>query len=170
MKIRECILPSDSLTNKYLPANYKDAFECVCKTEKQITADDLQVAFWTESPKWVQNLFKLRNNIVRLVGLKTDKPDSEFISNCIRNSIYNKDFMISDKSEKETVVKLSDKHLDAYMSIYINDLYAREKEIKVITVVDIHNWLGYVYFYAICPFHKLVVKSMLKHVLKKSIK
>lgn len=170
MKINESKLPSDSLVNRYLPVNYTDAFLCTVEIEKQMTADDLQIAFWTDSPKWIQKLFKLRNNIVKLVGLKTDKSDSEFVSNCIRNSKCDDTFIVSDKSENETVIKLSDKHLDAYMSIYIKDLEGKKKEIIVITVVDIHNWLGYVYFYSICPFHKLVVKSMLKHVLRNFVK
>lgn len=170
MKIKECKLPSDSLVDKYLPANYTDAFLCTVEIEKQMNADDLQIAFWTDSPKWIQSLFKLRNNIVKLVGLKTDKADSEFVSNCIRNGKCDETFMISEKSENETVVKLSDKHLDAYMSIYIKDLERKKKEITVITVVNIHNWLWYVYFYSICPFHKLVVKGMLRNILKRFIK
>lgn len=166
MKIKKSSIPSDSLTNNYLPASYVDVFSCQFAMNKAITADDLQVAFWTKHPAWVGRLFAIRNSVVKLVGLKTDKGKSQQVEDCIREGRCSDNFCVKEKSENETVVKLSDKHLDAYMSVHLKELEQNEKLVNVITVVDIHNRLGYIYFYIICPFHKLVVKGMLKHIVK----
>lgn len=165
MKVRKTDIPKDSLVNSFLPANYSDAFSCNFNTTKEITADDIQVMLWTDWPKWVERLFKIRNSIVKMVGLKGDRPDAQIIEDCIRNNNKLRDFFVVCKSENETVIKLSDKHLDAYMSIYLSDTSSKQKTVTSITVVDIHNWLGYIYFYSICPFHKIVVKGMLNEVI-----
>jgi len=170
MKIKKAEIPADSLTNNYLPANYTDVFSCEFNTEKKITPDDIQATFWTTRPKWVERLFKIRNSIVKIVGLKGDDPDPEIMKKCIHD---NEDYgllSVMGKSENETVIRLSDKHLDAYMSVYLEDVGCNKQLVSVITVVDIHNWLGYIYFYSICPFHKIVVKSMLKQAIKEMSK
>ncbi len=166
MKVKKIEIPEDSLVNSFLPANYSDAFSCDFNTAKEITADDIQVAFWTKWPKWIERLFKIRNLIVRVVGLKGDRPNAEIIEDCIRNNKKLGDFFVVCKSENETVIKLSDKHLDAYMSVYLSDINDNRKSLASITVVDIHNRLGYLYFYSICPFHKIVVKGMLKQAVR----
>lgn len=166
MKVKQIEIPKDSLVNTFLPTNYSDAFSCDFNTAKEITADDIQVAFWTKWPKWIERLFRIRNLIVKVVGLKGDSSNAGMIEDCIRNNKEYKEFSVVCKSKNETVVKLSDKHLDAYMSIYISDIQGKQRSVASITVVDIHNWLGYIYFYSICPFHKIVVKGMLKEVIR----
>lgn len=167
MKVKKTGIPEDSLTNNYLPANYTDAFSCNFCTDKELTADDIQIAVWTDWPAWIKCMFSIRNSIVKIVGLKGDNRDPEEIKDCIRNSKDLGMFSIADKSQNETVVKLSDKHLDAYMSVYLTNTENNHRSVTVITIVDIHNRLGYIYFYTIAPFHKIVVKGMLKHVIKK---
>ena len=166
MKVKKVEIPKDSLINGFLPANYSDAFSCNFNTAKEITADDIQVVFWTEWPKWVKRLFKIRNFIVKVVGLEGDRPNDGTIEDCIRNDKKLKDFSVVCRSENETVIKLNDKHLDAYMSVYLSNAEDNQKSVASITVVDIHNKLGHIYFYLICPFHKIVVKGMLKQVIK----
>ncbi|MFV0537523.1 MAG: DUF3788 family protein [Dysgonomonas sp.] len=120
MKVKKVEIPKDSLVNTFLPANYSDAFSCNFNTAKDITADDIQVAFWTKWPKWIERLFKIRNFIVKVVGLKGDSSNSEIIEDCIRNNKEYKEFSVICKSQNETLIKLSDKHLDAYMSVYLS--------------------------------------------------
>ncbi|WP_101688793.1 DUF2867 domain-containing protein [Dysgonomonas massiliensis] len=170
MKIKKSDLPVDSLMRKYLPANYYDVFSCV--TDEEISPDDLMIEFWTKPPKWVAFLFTLRNKIVKKIGLKgadsgDDQSQNELIE-CIRQGTSYSIFSVEGKSEYETVLKLSDRHLDAYVSAYIVKASEGKYCISISTVVDIHNWLGYVYFYPICPFHKLVVKGMMRHILTKA--
>lgn len=155
-----------SLTRKYLPCNFWDAYKCAVESESTITPDDLQVAFWANTPNWVAGLFKLRNAVVKLVGLKTGKGEFQKIEQCIREGKTYNMMSVAEKSDKETVITLKDKHLNAYMSVYIKDNRSNCKEINLITIVRFHNLFGYIYFYSIAPFHKIVVKGMLKHTLK----
>ena len=70
MKVRNSSIPPDSLVNKYLPAKYSDSCECEIISDKEITADDIQISLWTDMPDWVNHLFKLRNLLVKPFGLK----------------------------------------------------------------------------------------------------
>lgn len=166
MKVEKAIIPADSLVFKYLPANYSDAYKSTFVPSVTFTPDDLQVAFWTSSPKWVSFLFRIRNSIVKLIGLEADKTNKEELEKCIRENKSYKIFSVVSKSQNETVLKLSDKHLDAYMSIFIANQDNNFQTLYSITVVHFHNRLGYVYFNIIRPFHAIVVKSMLKQILK----
>ncbi|GGK09304.1 DUF2867 domain-containing protein [Parabacteroides faecis] len=169
MKVRNSTIPPDSLINQYLPANYSDSFECETDSDKKITPDDIQVSFWTTMPGWVNQLFKLRNLLVKPFGLQAGEGKIQEFKECIRSGGNCSFASVTDKSPQETIVCLDDKHLCAYLSIHIENLEGNRKKIRSITVVHFHYWLGYVYFYTICPFHYLVVRNMLRYTLKKLI-
>ena len=57
--------------------------------------------------------------------------------------------------------RLDDKHLVAYMSVYIEG-----GQVFASTVVRYHNKLGVVYFNLIRPFHVLVVKNLFKQMMR----
>ena len=169
MKVKKTSIPQNSLANNYLPANYTDAFCCDVITKHQLTADDLQISFWTVMPKWVEALFNLRNLLVKPFGLQSDNFEQHVqeFEDCIRNGKSTKLASLSARSENETVICLNDKHLKANMSVLIKDIGAQKKRIYLSTIVHFHNWTGRAYFYAICPFHHLIVRSMLKSTLKR---
>lgn len=170
MKVRNSTIPSDSLVNKYLPADYSDAFECEISTDNKITTDDIQISFWTDMPGWINQLFKLRNLLVKPFGLEAGEKKIEDFIDCVRSGGKCDFASVSDKSPQETIISLNDKHLQAYLSIHIEELGENRKKIRSISIVHFHYWLGYVYFYIIYPFHYLVVRNALKHTLKKLIK
>jgi len=165
MKISKGKIPSQSLVNNYLPVNYSDVYvSTVTNLKDDITPDDIMVSFWTTMPKWVDNLFKLRNTLVKPFGLKTD--DSSKLADlerCVRTGSESGLVSVVDKSPDETILKLTDKHLSAYISVYIED----RKNIYVTTLVNFHKKLGYIYFYTIYPFHHMVVKSLMKSTILK---
>ena len=169
MKVRNSSIPPDSLINKYLPANYSDSFECEIISDKEITADDIQISLWTDMPDWVNQLFKLRNLLVKPFGLKGGEDKIQDFKESIRSGGSCGFAAVPDKSPQETIVRLDDKHLCAYLSVHIENLEENRKKVRIITVVHFHYWLGYVYFYTICPFHYLVVMNILKYTLKKFI-
>ncbi len=167
MKISKTIVPPQSLVTKYIPASYTDAFVCDFTSNEPVTADDIQIAFWSDSPKWVNALFVFRDWLVKPFGIqggsgrvKTD------IENCIRSGGQYKFVSIPDKSANETVLCANDKHLKMYFSVQTQATGSQQK-VTVSTIVHFHNWLGNVYFYTIYPFHYLVVKAMLQHIIRK---
>jgi hypothetical protein len=166
MKVYKSTIPPGSLIEKYLPADYSDIYACEVDFEKDIFPDDLMVNFWTNNPSWINALFKLRNFLVKFVGLKGSKNNSlEELEKCIRTGGTLDFVSVPAKSDNETVLILSDKHLNAYLSAHIKSEGER-KTISVITLVKFKNKLGRIYFFFIRPFHDIIVKVMLKRSIK----
>jgi len=166
MKVKKSAIPKSSLIENYLPADYSDVYACEVYSEKEITSDNVMVGFWTDSPAWINALFKLRDFLVKFVGLKSSGGNSlEEFEKCIRSGGTYRFISVPAKNSNETVLLLSDKHLDAYMSVHVESR-EKNKTISAITLVHFKNRLGRVYFFMIRPFHSLVVKSMLKRSLK----
>jgi len=167
MKVTKSVIPSGSLIEKYLPTDYSDVYACEVGFEKEIIPDDIMVNFWTDFPSWINGLFKLRNFLVKFVGLKGTKNSNikEFEKSIRRGETYN--FVsVPAKSNNETILLLSDKHLNAYLSVHIKSEEVR-KTISAITLVNFNNKFGRLYFFVIRPFHGLIVKSLLKRSVKK---
>lgn len=165
MKICKSEIPVHSEIRKYLPCNYHDTFMCITDEQKNISTDDIMVAFWTTMPKWLNILFKIRDTLVKPFGLVTgENGDSKLLGQAIRNGGDYKLMSVVGKTENETVISLNDKHLIAYFSVYMEK--EEKRKIYLTTLVRFHNKLGFIYFYAIRPFHAIVVKNMFQQVLK----
>ena len=158
MKTKQIPFPGDSLAAKYLPADYADAFECACPLPPTVTPDDILQGFSTMTPGWVEALMKLRNALVRPFGLKygNDKEASKSVLG-----------QMTDRSENETVSSMDDKHLLFYVSVRLVRETPETARVTMGTIVHLHNRLGKVYFTVIRPFHKIIVQSSLKRVLRK---
>ena len=168
MKINKTTMPSGSLMENYLPADYSDVFACVTDTPKEIIPDDIMVNFWTDFPQWINALFKLRNFLVKFVGLKSAEKDNvKELEKCIRTGEAYDFVSVPAKSGNETVLLLSDSHLKAYLSVHVES-GNEHKTISAITLVHYKNLLGRIYFFIIRPFHGLIVKSLLKRALNNS--
>ena len=168
MKVRKAKILKTDLIHQYLPAHFTECLQCTFAGKKKITADDIMVAFWTVPPKWVDNLFKFRDILVKPFGLKGgNKANKKEFENSIRTGgTYN--FMsILPKSEQETILCANDKHLVMYLSIKVEEINETDKRVTASTLVNFYNLLGRVYFFCIYPFHCIIVKAMLKSVLNR---
>ena len=171
MKCHKTIIPANSLTQKYLPVDYTDAFACEVTNTKKLSADEMMIVFWTAMPGWANALFKLRNVLVRPFGLVTEegKDYVEELKEMIHTGSGSAGLMsVTAKSDNETVVFLSDKHLDVYMSVFVEE-EGRLQTATAITLVRYHNRLGKIYFSLIGLFHKVIVKSTLKNTLRRIV-
>jgi hypothetical protein len=167
MNVKSTPIPTDSLANKYLPADYLDVFACESTSDTLSTPDDIIISFFTDMPGWVNALFKIRNFLVRFVGLKGGDNDINQLEECVRTGGKYGFISVPDKNDHETVLLLEDKHLNAYLSVHIAETATNKRIVSLITVVHFNNLLGNIYFAVIKPFHKIVVKSMLKRILYK---
>jgi len=166
LKVKKSKIPSDSISGNYLPADHSDVYACVMDTEKEIFPDDIMVNFWTDFPRWITALFKLRDFLVKFVGLKgSDSDNVKELEQCIRTGETYDFVSVPAKSANETVLLLSDKHLDAYLSVHVESREG-QKTISAITLVNFKNKLGRFYFFVIRPFHGMIVKSLLKRSVK----
>jgi hypothetical protein len=100
-------------------------------------------------PKWVVALLNVRNRIVKLFGLKTGTESEATI------------FPVIAQNENEILMGVNDKHLNFRVSVLID----REKSyIYTTTLVHYnHNW-GKIYFLFVKPFHKIIVRAMVKRL------
>lgn len=161
MKIHKTAVPPRSLLAAYLPGNYHDCFTYNMNCRRKVSPDDLMVAFWTTMPGWVNMLFKLRNALVKPFGLETDNGDAKQLEKALRSGKDYRMMSVVGKTDNETAISLDDKHLKAYLSVYVE-----AREIHLSTLVRYHNRLGFFYFNLIRPFHTLVVKSTFRRIMK----
>ena len=141
--------------------DYKDEFS-VNIENNNLSIQEVYIKLFSSAPKGVEFLMKLRNKIVGVFGLKTEMK---------RNK--NPNFKVGDKvgifkiygiSENEIIAGEDDKHLDFRVSVLRKVL--DETTITVLTTVQYNNWFGKLYFIIVKPFHKIVVKSMIKNASK----
>jgi hypothetical protein len=104
-------------------------------------------------PGWVNVLFSIRNRIAGLFGLKTDRNTRE-------DDTF---FSLVEKREDEIVMGEDDKHLNFRASI-LKD--AANGAISLTTVVHYNKLWGKIYFFPVKPFHKIIMKALLKRYLK----
>jgi hypothetical protein len=125
-----------------------DTYQIVAKTDKSVAEISKELM---QLPAWVSWLFKLRNAIVGVFGLKAGKSDVAF--------------PIISQTDNEVVSGLGDTHLDFRASI-LKDPTA--STISLTTVVHFNNVWGRVYFLPVKPFHKIIMRSLLGMYMKNS--
>lgn len=122
----------------------------------------LQVAhaMFEQPPAWVNALMAVRNRIVRVFGLKT--PESAAAGpGGARVGI----FPLLSQSPGEVVMGLDDKHLDFRIWLAVRDK-SDGTEVWTSTLIRFNGASGRIYLFLIKPFHKLLVRHMLRRALR----
>jgi len=171
MKVKKAKILEDELVHPYVPdMDHVDAYACDFECAHEVTADDLQIAFWTDFPPVVTKLFKLRDWLVKPFGVQTgggSQKEKEELTEAIKQGGEFRFFSVVAKSAHETMLELEDKHLRCFVSLKVTALDENRKNAKATTLVKFHNAFGRAYFFVIRPFHRLVVGTSMKHVLGK---
>ncbi len=158
-KISVSELPKNSKVVGFITRiNYEDTFS-VALQNKEMAIEDVYLNVFAHSPKWVNNLLKLRNNIVKLFGIKTNvgKMKKESLKVGKKTGI----FKIYAIYKNELIAGEDEKHLDFRISVLKN-----EGILTISTLVQYNNWFGRLYFFIVKPFHKIIAKSMMKSAVK----
>jgi len=167
MNTKKIPVPQNSLIFSYLPATYSDSYECDFISSKEISTDDIVIALWTTWPEWFKSLFKLRGILVKPFKVKSNINDIiEAIKDCINGKTM-KYLSVPSKSNNETVLCGSEKHLTFYLSAMTQEKTGGIKSITITTLVNCHNLPGYCYFYIIAPFHKIIIRVLLNNLTKR---
>jgi hypothetical protein len=134
--------------------DYTDTFSTELRQDSDIK--DLYLRLVNTKSKTIDFLMSLRNKIMSIFGAKTvineTKGDFAVGNNVGLFKIYYID-------EKEIISGLKDSHLDFCISFYKID-----NQVLLSTLVKYNNTFGKVYMNIIKPFHKLIVKNMLKNL------
>jgi hypothetical protein len=140
-------------------ADYADAFAVVVP-RGDLDARAVAALALSDLPDWAGWLLSIRNIIMRPFGLKTDE-------------IVDAPPVLQEGPET-VVLGLNDDHLDFRTQFRTDTIRLGPQGphlgmVTVTTVVRTHNRLGRVYLATIMPFHKLVVRSLLKRVAVKLV-
>ncbi len=164
---KKTTIPSDSLVERFLPADYTDAYCREVATGKTLSPDEIMIGLWSSTRRiwWMAALFGLRNFLVRFVGLKGGGGfDVAAFDKAIREGGSYGFTSVPAKNDHETVMMLTDKHLDAWLSVYVA-AEGTPKRVSFITLVKFKQRLGRIYFFVIRPFHTIIIKSLLKRAV-----
>jgi hypothetical protein len=160
------VIKLDHIPEKFLILNGFDRID-YCDTYKieispgsrsidKITTDILM------TPLWVDNLMKLRDNMVKRFGLRATQkneviPESHY-------SIGSKAvfFTVIDRDEYEIVMAENDKHLNFKTSVRVEN-GSSNSFVYLSTIVQFNNFFGRLYFLPVKPFHRAIMKSLLRN-------
>lgn len=155
--------------SRYVDRDYMsciDFSDTFATTNHENNLQEIAHLIFDNPPGWVRWLFTLRNNFVKLFGLKTELPADYNERFAIGGYVgFFKIFSISDG---EIFLGADDKHLNFRAIIsYSNDV---SHNIEVITLVQYNNLAGKMYMRVIKPFHRIVVKRMVSNAYKNHLK
>lgn len=144
-----------SLINNYLPADYLDSFSKEVIVNKNITPDAFFDMAFNQFPCWINWLLKLRNALVKPLGLDTKSRFSD---------------SVCEKSANEIIWGMPDKHLNFHVSMWCGEFQSNKQELCITTVVKFNNILGRLYFFFIKFVHGIIIRSLLNNIQKKMYK
>jgi len=172
MKIVEINFPEKSLLfNNYKKYHYTDCFQGAFVSKgKVFTPTEVANVFFLSIPKFAQIMLRVRNKAVSLLGLKasgdTDKIKELNAFDYKKNDQLG-NLNVFDINSDELVFGMDDKHLDFKASLLLEQTESdKQKIIRISTAVLYHNRLGHFYFFLIKPFHRIIMKLMLKNTIK----
>lgn len=163
--VRPVEVPKHSEISRHLAgAQVFDAF-AVPLDDSRRSALEIYIDVMTSSPEWINGLMAVRNQAVRLFGLK-QLGNLNDIDAARKSETYQVGdrvgiFSIVYLSEREVVLVESDKHLEAKVSLCITD-EGKGRSAILSTVIHVRNLLGCAYILAVWPAHKLMFPSMLE--------
>jgi len=160
-KVHTSQVPENSMYRNYLEViDFSDTYK-VKLINSDISIESIYINVFTHSPKWVDNLLLLRNKIVGVFGLDTNKERAEVNKENLIIGSKTGIFKIYAINENEVIAGQDDKHLNFRISVL-----KQNNEVFLSTLVQYNNWFGKVYFFIIKPFHKHIVKALLKNAIK----
>lgn len=160
--IQEVEIPAKSIIHNYLTGtDYADAFKMKIPDTYNSGIDELSKELFDFIPSWVNSLMKLRHVLVRPFGLKTGLGKHSGGESKHKADL----FTVLNKSFNEILMGEQDKHLDFWLSLYLEE-DGKGRYITASTVVKYNNRFGRLYFMLIRPFHKIIVPAIMRHNLK----
>lgn len=153
--------------HQLLPKHFKilptiDFYDTFSTTNHVHSLEKITHLIFNSPPKWIQNLFSIRNFLVQLIGITTNKPSDYHTSFTIGG--YIGFFKIYEIAPNYLVLGLNDNHLD--FRVLIENVHSTAHNIMVTTLVKFNNTKGKWYMKCIAPFHKIVVTRMIANAYR----
>lgn len=135
-------------------AQFADSFR-VTVENTHLDARTAAERMFARNPAWLDGLLSLRNALVRPFGLKSSGAGEPAPGGIIGL------FPVLSETPERLVAGFDDRHLDFRVVIDIGAIGAG-RQVTATTVVKTHNLLGRVYLLTVLPFHRLIVRDMLR--------
>jgi Protein of unknown function (DUF2867) len=155
MKVQE-IAPDVDPDPLLAGAQFVDAYR-VAVGGHALDARTAAEKMFARSPRWIEALLRLRNLVVAPFGLKRSGQGEPASGGMIGI------FPVVSETPERLVAGFNDKHLDFRVVVDVAT-FGQKQSITATTLVLTHNWLGRTYLKIIMPFHRLVVRAMLRQV------
>ncbi|MGO1069147.1 DUF2867 domain-containing protein [Lysobacter sp. CA199] len=157
--------PHSRVAGLYPKTHLYDAYSIELPPGASGDPETLARFVFAQSPAWMAALMAIRDALVAGFGLKTaGKLRSSGADGGERVGI----FRIYEKRPSEIVLGEDDKHLDFRLSVLCQPSASNSgaRRLIVSTAVHCHNRLGRTYIFIIAPFHRLIVRSSLRHAAR----
>jgi len=138
-------------------AQFVDAFRAEVGA-RQLSAREACTRMVLHGPRWIDALTRLRNILVKPFGLKTSGEGEPAPGGLIGL------FPVISETPERLVAGFNDHHLDFRLVVEVGG-DATSRQVTSTTLVRTNNLLGRTYLAIIMPFHKLVVRSMMKCIV-----
>jgi hypothetical protein len=152
----EAVEPSVDVGALLAGAQFADAFR-IGVGGRHLDARRAAEKMMARSPRWVEALLDLRNMVVAPFGLKTSGAGEPASGGMIGI------FPVISETPERLIAGFDDRHLDFRVVVDVATAGACQ-QVTATTLVRTHNLLGRFYLAIILPFHRLVVRSLLKQV------
>ena len=150
------VTPAIDLDTLLAGAQFADAFS-IAIDNPALDARHAAERMMARQPRWIETLTSLRNILVTPLGLKTSGESRTAPREMVGI------FPIVSETPDRLVAGFNDKHLDFRVVVDVANSGAL-RNVTLTTLVLTHNRLGRTYLAIILPFHRLVVRSLLRQV------
>jgi hypothetical protein len=137
-------------------AQFSDAFSIVVE-DTALDARNAAEKMLGHQPRWIKGLMSLRHRLVVPFGLKMSAPAGTGAADTIGI------FPIVSETSDRLVAGFNDKHLDFRVVVDVATS-GNGQRVTATTLVLTHNLLGRVYLTIVLPFHRLIVRALLRQV------
>jgi hypothetical protein len=155
MKVRE-VDPNVDAGTLLAGAQFIDAYRIGIE-DSTLDARHATETMLARGPRWIDALMMLRHLIVAPFGLKTSAPNVSGTADIIGL------FPVLSQTPDRLVAGFDDKHLDFRVVVDVENS-GEGRNVTATTLVKTHNLLGRTYLAVILPFHRLVVRAMLRQL------
>ena len=149
----------------YAGADLLDSYAIALPPGAPDDVEALATALFSTIPLWTRSLLRLRDEIMRPLGVKTTAEIAKAGAVDGRDRIAF--FPVLGRSPREIILGEDDRHLDFRASVLVQDDDGEgSRRLVFTTAVRCHNLVGRGYLIAIAPFHVLIVRSNLGRLRK----
>lgn len=161
MTVWSTTVPADSaVANTLATASFYDAHTAPLH-DASLSPADIAARLLHATPAWANTLMRVRNAIVRRIGLK-DVGDLKLTITKPAREIQSGDnvgiFKVFAVSDREILLGIDDSHLDVRVSV-TKSADTTHAIYTVSTVVHVHNWLGRLYMLPVARIHPIIVRA-----------